>query len=258
MSFSLRKFIFANLFFFMLINASALGNGTEVRDKKPFEYAADLLTEARDGNLGKVKKTLNLLEKITPPHPDKTKEATAYWINLYNGLVYWQKTADPAGLSTEMKRESFFNQPLIQLSGEKWSLKDIEKGVLMSNKPQEPLKKPQIDESSPKAHFILKKADPRIHGALNCGSRSCPLIAFYDPEHLDSQLDSAMCNLVFQSEFDPAKNELKISKIFEWYAEDFKEPSFFYWFDRCFDDKAYKNARATGKNIKITYHEWTW
>lgn len=242
----------------MLINASALGNGTAARDKKPFEYAADLLTEAMAGDLGKVKKTLNLLEKINPPCPDKTKEATAYWINLYNGLVYWQKTVDPAGLSTETKRESFFSRPLIQLSGEKWSLNDIENGVLRGNKPQGPLKKRQIDESSPKARYILKKADPRIHGTLNCGSHSCPLLDFYDPEHLDSQLDSAMCNLVFQSEFNPAKNELKIPKIFKWYAEDFKEHSFFYWFDRCFDDKAYKNARATGEKIKITYHEEIW
>ena len=258
MSFSLRKSMCVNLFLFMLIAASATGNEPAVKEKSACEYAADLLTEAREGNLVEVKKTLNLLEKITPYLPDETKEATAYWINLYNGLAYWQKIIDPEGLRAEMSRNSFFNRPLIQLDGETWSLNDIEYGVLMGNKPRGPLKKRQIAESSPKARFILKKVDPRIHGALNCGACSCPAIAYYDPEQLDSQLDSAMCNLVSQSAFDPAKNELKVSKIFDWYAEAFEKPSPLYWFDRCFYDRAYKNVRATGKDVKITYQEWTW
>ena len=37
----------------------------------------------------------------------------------------------------------------------------------------------------------VNKVDYRIHFALNCGARSCPPIAFYDPEKLDKQLDVA-------------------------------------------------------------------
>ncbi len=258
MSFSPRILVLVTVFLFSAITASARGEEPAVKEKRAYECAADLLTEAREGNLREVKKVLNLLEKMTPHLPDETKEATAYWINLYNGLAYWQKIVDPEGLRTEGGRDSFFNRPLIQLAGERWSLNDIEDGVLMANKARGPLRKRQIGESSPKARFILKEVDPRIHGALSCGACSCPAIAYYDPEELDSQLDSAMCNLVSQSGFDPAKNELKISKIFDWYAEEFKEPSPLYWFDRCFEDKAYRNARATGKDIMITYQEWIW
>ena len=64
--------------------------------------------------------------------------------------------------------------------------------------------------------------DLRLHFALNCGGRSCPPIRSYSAEKLDEQLDMATRGFIDASvEIHPEKNELSISRIFQWYASDF-------------------------------------
>ena len=66
--------------------------------------------------------------------------------------------------------------------------------------------------------------DFRIHFALNCGSISCPPIAYYDVADLDVQL--AMAEESFAtSEFlvDHEKETIECSSIFLWYRKDFGE-----------------------------------
>jgi hypothetical protein len=68
--------------------------------------------------------------------------------------------------------------------------------------------------------------DYRIHAALNCASYSCPLLRSepYVGERLDSQLDEQM-KLWFsdkeRNRFDSTKKTFYLSKIFDWYQEDF-------------------------------------
>ncbi|MBI5186627.1 MAG: DUF547 domain-containing protein [Nitrospinae bacterium] len=236
----------------------AMGEEVPLKKKEHFEYAVDLLNAARGENQEEIKEALGRLEKVTPPLPGNTQEATAFWVNLYNGIVTWRKLLDPNGLQTESSRKYFFTQPVVKLAVGEWSLDDIEHGVLRGNANRGGLNMSQILADSPKLGFVFKKADPRIHGALNCGAVSCPPISYYDPKGLEKQLDTAISNIILQSEFHPETNELNVSRIFEWYNEDFKSPSLLEWFDRFYDNKAYRKARESGKKIKISFMEYKW
>lgn len=252
------KFISWLWIFLVFSNQLAWGEEIAGMAKEPFEYAVDLLNAVRGEDREEIRSALDRLETLTPPSPEKVAEATAFWVNLYNGLVTWQKFLDPNGVKTASSRKSFFTRPLMRLSGEEWSLDDIEHGILRGNVSLIILKRPQIDSESPKLGFVLKKMDPRIHGALNCGALSCPPINYYDPINLEKQLDTAISNLVMQSEFHPEKSELRVSRIFEWYKEDFKNPPLLEWFDRFLNNEAYKKAREAGKEIKVNFMEYRW
>jgi len=77
-------------------------------------------------------------------------------------------------------------------------------------------------------HEILRPmGDPRIHAAIVCASTSCPSLRRepYRPERIDAQLDDAARRFLA----DPSKGlavdrdaeVVRLSKIFDWFAEDF-------------------------------------
>ena len=68
----------------------------------------------------------------------------------------------------------------------------------------------------------MRRCDPRIHFALNCGARSSPQIAIYSSTNIEKALNMATtsyCN----SEVDifPEQEEIHLSKLFLWYRNDF-------------------------------------
>jgi hypothetical protein len=77
-------------------------------------------------------------------------------------------------------------------------------------------------------HEVIRKqfVDPRIHFFLNCGAASCPPLtarAIADGATDDELEDAArrFVNDPANVRFDAAARRLSLSKIFEWYAEDF-------------------------------------
>lgn len=69
--------------------------------------------------------------------------------------------------------------------------------------------------------------DPRIHFAINCASIGCPALRndAYDGAHLDSQLADAARRFLgdhSRNRYDAADGSLHVSKIFDWYANDFQ------------------------------------
>jgi hypothetical protein len=77
-------------------------------------------------------------------------------------------------------------------------------------------------------HEIIRPiGEPRIHFAVNCASRSCPVLASeaYTGAQLDEQLDDAVRRLMaspehFQLESgDPPR--LRLNKVLDWYKDDF-------------------------------------
>lgn len=74
-------------------------------------------------------------------------------------------------------------------------------------------------------------ADPRVHFALNCASIGCPMLRAkaYVGDRLDLQLDDALNRFLAdhsRNRYDPASGTLKVSKIFDWYADDFQQTSY--------------------------------
>lgn len=78
-------------------------------------------------------------------------------------------------------------------------------------------------------HAIVRPTfrEPRVHFALVCAARGCPALRgeAYVPERLAAQLD-AQVRLYLTDErhglsFDAARATARVSRIFDWFAEDF-------------------------------------
>ena len=77
-------------------------------------------------------------------------------------------------------------------------------------------------------HEIIRPmGEPRIHFAVNCASRSCPVLASdaYTEEALDRQLDAAVRRFVADTvQYRLERGEapvLHVNKILDWYKDDF-------------------------------------
>ena len=69
--------------------------------------------------------------------------------------------------------------------------------------------------------------EPRVHFAVNCASIGCPMLReeAYVAERLDAQLEAQTLRFLTdrsRNRYDPAKNVLEVSKIFDWFKEDWQ------------------------------------
>ncbi|MEA2009930.1 MAG: DUF547 domain-containing protein [Actinomycetota bacterium] len=131
--------------------------------------------------------------------------ALAFWLNLYNaGALAVASDAFESGATTVLRTPGVFDAMWATIAGESLSLNDIEHGK------------------------IRRFGDPRIHGALVCGSASCPTLR-YEPfgENLDAQLDDQMRSFLAGggAAIDRTTGTLRLSRIFLWYGGDFTRPN---------------------------------
>ncbi len=80
-------------------------------------------------------------------------------------------------------------------------------------------------------HGLLRPLfrDTRIHAAVNCASKSCPPLApwAFRGEVIDDQLRERMAAMVAsEAHVRVVDGRLVVSRIFDWYAADFTDPSF--------------------------------
>ncbi len=167
---------------------------------------------------------VNILENIS--EEDLTKSLNndnlkkAFWINLYNAYTQILLSKDPEKYKI---KSSFFGGKQIDIAHKKLSLDDIEHGILRRSK----IKWSEgyfnkLFPSQFEKHNRVNKVDYRIHFSLNCGARSCPPIAFYDPEKLDRQLDIATKTyLKGEAEYDSINNIVALPAIMSWFRRDF-------------------------------------
>lgn len=138
------------------------------------------------------------------PNKLSGKEKMVFWINAYNFLTIDLiiKTKETESIRNQ---GSFFKNVWKshdwRISGEKYTLDQIE-------------------------HDILRPmGEPKIHVAINCASISCPdlLIEPYSVEKLDRQLTEQSKHFLKEPNkgVTVVDNELVVSKIFKWFAEDF-------------------------------------
>lgn len=144
------------------------------------------------------------LAEADPDELDRD-EALAYWLNCYNaGALHLAAAALEAGTSTVLRVPGAFDRPWIAVAGEVLSLNAIEHGK------------------------IRRFGDPRIHGALVCGSVSCPTLRHepYRGATLDEQLDAQFRTFLAGggASLDRGQGALRLSRIFLWYGGDFTRP----------------------------------
>lgn len=145
------------------------------------------------------------------------KTRIAYFINAYNYLAIrlinknyvknGKKIKSIKDLSSGVNPFEIFSRKIARVDGKLVSLDDIEKGIV-------------LPESG---------NDPRIHFAVICVSKGCPvtLNAAYRGEKLEEQLDFvSKSGLALPRMYKSSGPILKLSKIFNWYESDFTNSSF--------------------------------
>lgn len=131
-------------------------------------------------------------------------EQLAFYINLYNATVIEMVARRyKSGYSVSHDRFGMFKEPLVRLHDRTVSLNDLENEII----------RPTFKE-------------PLIHVALVCAARSCRPIQprAHRPDGLAETLDGNMrrfLNDARRNRIDPKGRNLQLSRIFEWYAEDF-------------------------------------
>jgi hypothetical protein len=165
-----------------------------------------------------------LLQGYKPEKLPTTSAQLAFWINLYNTLLIDAVIAlniQQSVIEGRLGIISFFRRAAYRIDGKRVSLEDLEQGILRGNRGHPLLPGPQFASDDPRIAWCLP-LDPRIHFALNCGSRSCPPFQVYTSERLDEQLELAARSFVSSAvEVDFDKKRICLSKIFKWYEGDF-------------------------------------
>lgn len=187
-----------------------------VDDKGKVDYKA---LKADRGDLERYLVAISESSPDNKPELFPTKDhELAYWINAYNAYVLYAVTERPQMKSVEDDLKNFFYFTEYVLGGKKISLYNIENEIVRK-----------------------RYKEPRIHFALNCASWSCPELPpeAFMPDKLEEQLAReakefcAHPEKVFlgpgviktpriTSAPDNAPDNLvRLSQIFEWYADDF-------------------------------------
>jgi len=139
--------------------------------------------------------------------PGDDRRRLAFYINAYNvatlDLVDRERRKRGGRLESIREIPAAWTRPTWTIAGASRTLDEIE-------------------------HQVLRKEfhEPRIHMALVCASVSCPALRAepYEPDSLEDQLDAASESFVndpTRNRFAPRDGAIRISKIFDWYGEDF-------------------------------------
>ncbi len=178
---------------------------TFVDDRGLVRYSALKLHRA---DLDRAIAEIERLSPLNAPELFPTRQARlAYWINAYNAWVL-RLVVDhyPTSSITRIGPIPFgaFFITRVDVGGKKMTLRALENDILRGD-----------------------FQDARIHFAINCASRSCPPLArhVYRAETLEEQLDQAaraFINDDHQVTLNPAERRIVVSKLFDWYASDFR------------------------------------
>lgn len=139
----------------------------------------------------------------------KKPQQQAFLINAYNAFTLELILTRYPNLKSIKDLGSFLQTPWkpkwIELLGGKVSLDDIEHEMLRARG---------------------RYDDPRVHFAVNCASIGCPGLReeSFIPERLESQLEEQARRFMAdrsRNRYNAQKGRLELSKIFDWFKEDF-------------------------------------
>lgn len=193
-------------------------------------------------------------------------EKIAFFLNIYNSLTIHGLAMCESGLpNSVLEIKSFWRKTSYNIGGQKFSLDDIEHGILRGNRPHPADGKPLFMEDDPRLEFTVKEVDPRIHFALVCGAKSCPAIRVFSGENLERGLDAAAKNFCSQ-EVCVDNNMIILSRIFMWYKTDFgsTDRECLSWISHHLGKDEQQKLKSllevadSDSSINITYSEYNW
>jgi hypothetical protein len=161
------------------------------------DYAAIQASGALDGYLDALSRAAE---------PTDRAERMAFWINAYNALTI-DMIADnyPLASIRDLDGGDPWGTRRFTVAGRSVTLNAIE-------------------------HDILRPlGDARIHAAVNCASRGCPPLSgsVFTGAGLDGQLDAAAARWMQSNGIRVESGAVHLSKIFDWYGDDFLADSDF-------------------------------
>ncbi|XP_070554538.1 uncharacterized protein [Ptychodera flava] len=193
------------------------------------------------------------------------EEKLAFFINIYNALVIHANVQ--VGPPTNLwQRYKFFNVVSYIIGGQVYSLQDMENGVLRGNRKGLGMLSRPFGGKDPRLKVSLEKVEPLIHFALVCGAKSCPPIKTYSADDIDNQLrlaGQAFLESEDGCQVNLSSREVKLSKIFKWYREDFgsNKHEVLQWLCDLMTDSQKKSDLAellSGKNYRLSYLPYDW
>src|SRR5262245_34787666 len=157
--------------------------------------------------LNSLKSFIDQISIVSPQsHPQLFKdsgEQLRYWMTAYNAWVMYIAASEYPSKNSLWNFLGLFRNRDIRLGGKPMKLGDLE-------------------------HKIIRAGykDPRIHFYINCGASSCPALGrgvipqLKTSDALD-QSARRFINDVKNVKYDTANKRLYLSKIFDWFEDDF-------------------------------------
>ncbi len=199
---------------------------------------------------------LATLSAVSQPAFDAFSKAQrmAFLINAYNAFTCELILGKYPALSSIKDLGSVFSSPWkpkwMALLGSKVSLDDIEHGMLRARG---------------------RYDDPRVHFAVNCASIGCPPLReeAFVAGRLDAQLDEQALRFMSdrpRNRFDVSQGRIEVSKIFDWYGEDFtlghrgiaSLPAFLARYAGVLADAPADRERVRSQQAAVTFLPYDW
>lgn len=180
----------------------------------------------------------------TDPEQLSEQDKLAYWINGYNSYTVKLildnfKNGEPP--SSIRRIGGLFSNPwkisFAVMGGTTYTLDNIEHDII----------RVQFDE-------------PRIHFAVNCASKSCPILISeaYEGNTLDDQLEQSTRDFLENPEHNFLEGDtLYVSSIFKWYKEDFKDDPLSFFLNHT-SGELQQQLRSRKEQIRIKYADYDW
>jgi len=159
-------------------------------------------------------------------------EQKSFYTNAYNLLVIKQ-VVDNYPLKGPMQINGFFSKTIFKVAGQIVTLDQLEKEILFPAFP-----------------------DPRLHFVLVCAAVGCPPLseAAFTPTNIDSLINQKTTEVLNKNWYIRVyKNETQVSKVFDWYKDDFVSDST--------DIKSYINSYRElqiPESHKVSTYEYDW
>ena len=155
--------------------------------------------------LEEVVATFAVVGPQSTPHLFPTSDdKLAYYLNAYNAFVLWNVVNRPDLKSVHDDKIVFFYGTSFAFDGGRTNLYDLENTTIRGG-----------------------FEEPRVHFALNCASLGCPKLpqTVFTGDRLEDALERETVRFLAESrnvQVRPDGQAVDVSKIFEWYAEDFR------------------------------------
>jgi Protein of unknown function, DUF547 len=195
---------------------AAIQNTNPVNISQQLLYAAK--TGAATNDFGKQLAELTEQTLLKVLADDSYKKS--FWLNIYNAFVQIALLQNPGQYKN---RHSFYSKKFIHIAGVHLSPDLVEHGILRRSRNKWSLgyAGKLFPTAFEKKHRVAA-IDYRIHFALNCGARSCPPVAFYEPGRIDQQLDmAAAAYLGSEVEYIASENKVLLPALMSWFRADF-------------------------------------